>query len=40
VSEKTVERHVSHIFDKLGVKSRAAVAAFVSREPQRQPESG
>ena len=32
ISEKTVEMHLSRVFAKLGVSSRAAVAAFVSRE--------
>jgi DNA-binding NarL/FixJ family response regulator len=28
ISEKTVARHVSNIFDKLGVASRAAATAY------------
>jgi len=32
IAEKTVEMHLSHVFAKLGVSSRAAVAAFVTRE--------
>ena len=28
ISEKTVARHVSNIFDKLGVSSRTAAAAW------------
>lgn len=28
ISEKTVARHVSNIFDKLGVSSRAAATAY------------
>jgi DNA-binding NarL/FixJ family response regulator len=28
-SEKTIETHLSRVFDKLGVRSRAAVAAKV-----------
>ena len=31
LSEKTVESHLSHIFSKLGVRSRSAVAAEVTR---------
>lgn len=31
-SVKTVERHVAHLFDKLGVSSRAAVASIVAGE--------
>ena len=29
ISERTVERHVSHILDKLGLSSRAQIAAWV-----------
>lgn len=32
LSEKTVESHLSHIFSKLGVRSRSAVAAEVTRQ--------
>lgn len=32
LSEKTVERHLSHIFIKLGVTSRAGVAGAVARD--------
>ena len=32
VSQKTVERHVSNIFIKLGARNRAEVAALVGRE--------
>ena len=32
ISVKTVEKHVAAIFEKLGVKSRAQVAAIVARE--------
>jgi DNA-binding NarL/FixJ family response regulator len=28
ISEKTVARHVSNIFDKLGISSRAAATAY------------
>jgi DNA-binding CsgD family transcriptional regulator len=31
LSERTVDRHVSNIFDKLGVSSRAAATAFACR---------
>ena len=31
VSPRTVEWHVGHIFDKLGLRSRAAVAAHAAR---------
>jgi DNA-binding NarL/FixJ family response regulator len=32
LSEKTVARHLSNIFDKLGVSSRAAATAYAFRE--------
>jgi DNA-binding CsgD family transcriptional regulator len=32
ISEKTAINHVAHIFDKLGVSSRAAAAAYALRE--------
>ena len=31
ISSKTVEKHVGHIFEKLGVGSRAAAAAWLAR---------
>jgi ATP/maltotriose-dependent transcriptional regulator MalT len=38
LSIKTVERHLSHIFGKLGVRSRAAVAGLVGRQERGGPE--
>ncbi len=32
VSSKTVEKHLSSIFVKLGIRSRAQIAAFITRE--------
>ncbi len=32
LSDRTVHRHVSNIFDKLGVRSRTAAAAMAIRE--------
>ena len=32
LSERTVAHHLNHIFDKLGVSSRAAATAFALRE--------
>jgi DNA-binding NarL/FixJ family response regulator len=38
LSVRTVDRHVSRIFDKLGVKSRAAAASEFERARQVPPE--
>ncbi|HET8737414.1 MAG TPA: response regulator transcription factor [Pricia sp.] len=32
ISDRTVERHVSNIFNKLGVSSRSAVTAYAYRQ--------
>ena len=34
LSEKTVESHLSHIFTKLGVSSRARLTTLLARHPQ------
>ena len=36
LSEKTVERHLTHIFTKLGVRSRTSVAIAVARDPNQR----
>jgi DNA-binding CsgD family transcriptional regulator len=36
LSEKTVGSHLARIYDKLGVHSRAALAAIVARESDRR----
>jgi DNA-binding CsgD family transcriptional regulator len=40
LSVRTVDRHVSRIFDKLGVSSRAAAASEFERARQRAPKEG
>jgi DNA-binding NarL/FixJ family response regulator len=40
LSEKTVESHLAHIFTKLDVGSRAAVAGMVGSDPGESRESG
>lgn len=35
ISRRTVQTHVVHIFMKLGVSSRAQLAAEVTRQPSR-----
>jgi len=32
INSKTVEKHLASIFVKLGIRSRAQIAAFVARE--------
>jgi DNA-binding CsgD family transcriptional regulator len=34
LSKRTVDTHLAHVFEKLGVSSRAAVAAVVARQPE------
>ena len=36
LSEKTVESHLSHIFTKLGVSSRARLTSLLARQSQGQ----
>ena len=40
LAEKTVERHLSHVFTKLGVTTGRLVAAAVARKRQQAPMSG
>jgi DNA-binding NarL/FixJ family response regulator len=40
VSRKTVERHISNIFAKLGLRNRAALAALVPSETAEGPTQG
>jgi DNA-binding CsgD family transcriptional regulator len=35
LSEKTVESHLAHIYDKIDARSRVALAALITRERQR-----
>lgn len=37
ISARTVNKHLEHIFEKLGVETRAAAAALASRELQGRP---
>ena len=37
IAEKTVERHIGRILDKLGLKSRFQVAPFIPDEPETEP---
>jgi DNA-binding CsgD family transcriptional regulator len=37
VSRNTVKTHLSHIYTKLGIASRAALAAEAARRDQDQP---
>jgi len=37
ISEKTVKHHLTHIFDKLGLSSRLAVALFAMDHPELTP---
>ena len=37
ISARTVETHVEHIMDKLGVSTRAQIAAWSTAQPQASP---
>jgi DNA-binding CsgD family transcriptional regulator/tetratricopeptide (TPR) repeat protein len=37
ISPKTVEHHVGHILEKLGVETRAAAAAYAAKRPGQKP---
>jgi predicted ATPase/DNA-binding CsgD family transcriptional regulator len=39
ISARTVEKHVQHIMDKLGVNTRAQIAAWAATRPQQSPAS-
>jgi DNA-binding NarL/FixJ family response regulator len=40
ISRRTAEHHVAHILAKLGLRSRAEVAAYVQREQMRKSVAG